>query len=109
MPPVTSVKEVFDLMPSRFLPDKAGNMQAVIQFNLTGEGGGQYYVTIADGVCTTAEGVAPNPTMTFSASAADYLGILNGQINPMQAFMQGKIKVKGDPSLALKMQTMFAV
>lgn len=107
MPPVNSVKEVFELMPSRFLPDKAAGVNAVIQFDLTGEGGGQYYVSITDGICTTAEGTAPNPNMTLTGAAADYLGIVRGEINPMQAFMQGKVKVKGDMGLALKMQQMF--
>jgi putative sterol carrier protein len=30
-----------------------------------------------------------------------------GAINPMTAFMSGKIKVKGDMGLAMKLQTLF--
>jgi putative sterol carrier protein len=107
MAPLASIQEVFQAMPSRFQPEKAGDLKAVIQFNLTGEGGGQYTVSIADGACSVAEGVAPSPNMTLTATAADYLSMLNGETNPMQAFMQGKIQVKGDVSLALKMQSIF--
>jgi len=106
---VMTLKEIFEAMPGRFLPEKAGDLQAVIQFDLTGEGGAQYYATIGKGACAVAEGTTPNPTMTFSAAAADYISMINGQLNPMQAFMQGKIKVKGDMSLALKMQTLFGM
>lgn len=108
MAKATSIQEVFEAMPARFAADKAGDMRAVIQFELSGEGGGQYYVTIADRACTSTEGTAANPTMTFMAAAADYLGIINGDLNPMQAFMQGKVKIKGDMSVAMKMQTIFA-
>jgi putative sterol carrier protein len=102
-----SIQEVFDAMPGRFQADKAGDLKAVIQFDLDGNGGGQYYVTIADRTCSVAEGLAPNPSLTFIASAADYLGVINGDVNPMQAFMQGKVKIKGDMSIALKMQALF--
>ena len=34
--------------------------------------------------------------MTITSSAEDYLALVNGDLNPMIAFMQGKIKVKGD-------------
>jgi putative sterol carrier protein len=104
---VTTIQEVFDLMPSRFLPEQAGDMNAVIQFNLSGEGGGQWLVTIANREAQAAQGTAANPTMTFSATAADYLAIINGQLNAMNAFMQGKVKVKGDMALAMKMQKLF--
>lgn len=104
---VTTIQEVFEAMPIRFQAEKAGDLKAVIQFDLTGEGGGQYYVTIADRTCAVSEGVAPNPSMTLTATAADYLAIIRGELNAMQAFMQGKIKIKGDVSLAIKMQSLF--
>jgi putative sterol carrier protein len=104
---VTTLKEIFDAMPGRFQADKAAGLKAVIQFDLTGEGGAQYYVTL-DGTCAVAEGTTPSPNMTFSAAASDYISLINGELNAMQAFMQGKIKIKGDMSLAMKMQTLFA-
>lgn len=107
MAKATSVQEVFAAMPRQFSPDKAGDLQAVFQFDLTGEGGGQYYATIADGTCTVSEGQASNPTTTFTASAADYLALANGELDVVPAFMQGRIKVKGDLAAAMKMQTIF--
>lgn len=104
---VTTIKEIFDAMPGRFQAAKAGDLNAVIQFDMTGDGGGQYYVTIGAGACAVAEGNAPNPNMTMTAAATDYMDMINGVLNPMQAFMQGKIKIKGDMSLAMKMQTLF--
>jgi len=104
----TTLQEVFAAMPGRFSPEKAGDFQAMFQFDLTGEGGGQYVLSIADRTCTIHEGTVPNPTATISASAADYLAIANGELEVMPAFMQGKLKVKGDLAAALKMQQVFS-
>ncbi|MDW8328116.1 MAG: SCP2 sterol-binding domain-containing protein [Anaerolineales bacterium] len=109
MEKVTSIQEAFAAMPARFSPEKAGDLQAVFQFDLTGEGGGQYVVTITNGTCTVSEGVAPNPTTTITVSAADYLAIVNGELQAMPAFMQGRLKIRGDLSAALKMQQIFAL
>lgn len=108
MPRVNSVQDVFDAMPSHFLPDQAGDMQATIQFDLSGEGGGQWYAAIADRVLNVYAGQAPAPSLTLMTSAGDYLSIINGELKPMAAFMQGKIRVKGDMPLLLKMQSLFS-
>lgn len=38
----------------------------------------------------------------------DWFLIINGEINPTTAFMHGKIKIEGDISTALKMQTILS-
>ena len=108
MPRVNSVQEVFDAMPTHFLPEQAAGVRAVIQFDLSGEGGGQWYTTIADGALNVTPGQAPSPSLSLAASAQDYLAIINGELKPMAAFMQGKIKVRGDMPLLMKMQGLFS-
>jgi putative sterol carrier protein len=103
----TSAQEVFDAMPGRINPEYVKGINAQLQFDLSGEGGGQWVVAIADGKLTTEPGTAPNPNVTVSTSANDYLAIINGELNPMNAFMQGKVKVKGDMALVMKLQSLF--
>lgn len=107
MPRVTSIQEVFDAMPSRFVPDQAGDMRATIQFDLSGDGGGQWYATIAERTLQVNLGQAPSPSLTLTTSASDYLAMVNGELKPMAAFMQGKVRVRGDLPLLLRMQTLF--
>ena len=49
-------------------------------------------------------GTHDNPGATITVSAEDWLGMLNGSLNPMQAFMSGKIKIDGDMTLAMSLQ-----
>ncbi|MBI3241333.1 MAG: SCP2 sterol-binding domain-containing protein [Chloroflexi bacterium] len=107
MPRVSSVAEVFAAMPQVFVPENAAGVNAVLQFDISGEGGGQWNVTVADKQVKVAEGAAASPTMVLAIAAGDYLAMINGESNPMNLFMQGKIKLTGDMQMALKMQSMF--
>jgi putative sterol carrier protein len=102
----TSAQEVFDAIPGRVSPETLKGVNAKVLFDLSGEGGGQWVLDIADGVVSAATGSTPNPNVTLATSASDYLAIVNGELNPMNAFMQGKIKVKGDMALMLKLQSL---
>jgi putative sterol carrier protein len=94
-------------MPQTFLPEKAVGMNAVIQFDITGEGGGQWHADIVGGALSVVEGLHDKPQLTLSASAADYVAIADGTLNGQLAFMTGRLKAKGDLGLAMKMQSIF--
>ena len=102
------VKGLFPTMVDRFLPEKAGVISATILFDLSGDNGGYFWIKIADGAATTGAGEVSDPAMTVKASADDWFAVATGQMNAMQAFMTGKLKILGDMGLAMKMQTIFA-
>jgi putative sterol carrier protein len=106
MPRFSNAKEVFAALPTQFDPAKAGDANMIVQFDLSGEGGGQWYVTLANQQLGVAEGQTANPTVTLNAAASDYVGLANGEVNAMQAFMQGKLKIKGDMSAIMKLQSL---
>jgi putative sterol carrier protein len=106
---VNSVKEIFDNLPENFQADKAEGVDAIFQFDLTGDNGGKYWVQVADQQVDVHEGEHDAPTMILTAEADDYIAVINGDLAPMPAFMQGKIKVKGEMGLALKLQAMFGL
>jgi len=47
----TSVPEFFRCLPQKFDAEAAEGLAAVYQFDLSGPQGGQYQMTIEDGVC----------------------------------------------------------
>jgi putative sterol carrier protein len=101
------VKGIFSAMPTNFNADAAKGMNSVIQFNLSGEGGGSYHVVIKDGACTVGEGAHASPNMTMTIAAQDYVDMISGKLNGQMAFMSGKLKIAGDMGLAMKMQSLF--
>lgn len=102
------VSGVFQGMVQRFDPSKAEGINAVIQFDLAGDNGGQYWLKIADGKMDAGEGASENPKMTVKASADDLFNMVTGKMNPMQAFMMGKVKIQGDTGLAMKLMPLLS-
>lgn len=102
-----TVKKMIDNHPKYFQPDLAEGLDVVIQYVLTGEEAGDYIITIKDGVCTTAIGLAEKPNMTLTADSQDFKDVLLGKVNGMQYFMMGKLKLAGDLNLAMKLTQIF--
>ncbi len=110
MPANTNVQQLFENMCQSFLPAKAQGEKALIQFDLSGDNGGKYWIKVENGQCESGNGSAPGtPDMTLVSSADDWLKVTNGELNAMTAFMQGKIKVQGNMGMALKLQPWFAM
>ncbi len=105
----TSCKQAFDMMPSRFNKEASKGLNAVYQFDLSGDGGGKWHVIIANEECQVNEGPHASPNITISMTAQDYLDLVTGKLNGQVAFMTGKLRIAGDMGLALRMQSLFSV
>ena len=105
-----TVSQLMEKMPGAFLPEKAQGVNATIHFKFTGEEAGEWNAKIADGKVEVAQGTpADAATMTLTADSGDYVKIFTGELDGMQAFMQGKLKLGGDLNLAMKMMQMFKI
>jgi putative sterol carrier protein len=102
-----SVQEMMNRMPGAFIPESAVGVDAVIQYHLTGEEGGDWVVTIRDQKCVVEPGVSESPTMTLTAEAQDYKSVILGRLDPMAAFMQQKVKLNGNLNMALGLTKFF--
>lgn len=105
----TSVVEAFEAMPAEFNADAAAGVDAVFQFDLSGDDGAQYWIKVVNQTIDVNEGTHDAPDITIIATTENYLKLVNGELNAMNAFMQGKIKVKGNMGLAMKLQGMFGL
>ena len=100
-----STADLFSTMPSRFQADKATGTNMGILFDLSGPDGGQWFVNIADGQLTVNEGApVAMPSATIKITTADFADLSSGNLNPMMAFMTGKVKVEGDLNSVMKFQ-----
>jgi len=100
-------KDVIEALPDAFSPEKAGAAKALIQFNMTGDGGGEWSLNVADGKCEVEEGTVSSPDVTLSMASDDFAALYQGQLDPIQAFMGGKIKVNGNVGLVMQLLNWF--
>jgi len=47
---------------------------------------------------------AEKPDVTMTLEPGDFVKMFDGKLNPTSAFMSGKLKIKGDIGLAMKLQ-----
>jgi putative sterol carrier protein len=104
-----TVKETFDAMASRFRAEKAAGVNATIQYDIAGDQGGTWNAVIKDGTCAVNAGAAATPSLTLAMTSQDWLDMVGGKLSGQMAFMSGKLKLKGDMGLAMKIGGLFQV
>jgi putative sterol carrier protein len=102
-----TVKETFEAMAGRFRADKAAGVNAIIQYDIGGDQGGTWHAVIKDGACTVTPGPATTPNLTLTVSSQDWLDMVGGKLSGQMAFMSGKLKLKGDMGLAMRIGSLF--
>ena len=103
-----NIRQAIEGMTLSLNPDSAKDLTATIQFNVSGEGGGDYYLTIAKGKCNFAEGLTPEPTLTISTPADIWLKIARKELSGAMGLMTGKYKASGKMGLLMKMDKIFS-
>lgn len=88
-------------------PDAAKGMNAVFQYELSGDDGGRYHVVVKDGACQFRRGPHASPNVIISMAPTDFVDWFTGKLNGQMAFMSGKLKVSGDMGLLMKAQSLF--
>lgn len=102
-----TVDEIWEKMEESFLADRAGNMSAVYQYDITGGDGGKWFCKIENKTCKFEKGEHDSPDATIIVGAKDWIAINNGTTSGMKAMMTGKLKVKGNMALAMKLEKLF--
>jgi putative sterol carrier protein len=100
--------QVFEGMRQAFDPAKAAGQAAVVQYEIAAPDGPRHYLMrVTDGRCEVERGGAEDPRVTIRIGLADFLRLVAGRLNGMQAFMSGKLKVSGDLFFAQTYQAWF--
>ena len=104
---------------ARDAPEVATQADTVFKFVLAGPNGGAWLVDLTKGkrsqfvaeltqAASDSEPPAdgsPQPAATIHVDAEDWVAMTTGRLNPMRAFMSGKIRVDGDIKLAVNLPT----
>jgi putative sterol carrier protein len=110
LPPPTSRDTMRDMIAGMaivFNPEAAGDLQAVVQFDVSGDEPGQYYLHIAGGECAAFEGTHPEPTLTIHTPSEVWLRISRGELDGTTAMMEGQYSVEGNLGLLIRFDKLF--
>lgn len=103
---ITGLK-IIEMMPYVFNATAAGDLEATIQFHLSGEGGGVGYLEIASGRCTYHPGEAASPDLVIDSPAEVWTAIARGERSGAEAFLTGAYRATGDLNILLRFEAMF--
>ena len=103
---VSSPREFMEtVLPQKLSdPEKLKGLEMDLQFNITGDQGGEWVLSIKDQKAEIREGTVDNPKITLKMKDTDYVKLVNGELSGQKAFMSGKLKFKGDMNTGIKLQ-----
>jgi hypothetical protein len=110
MSQVPSLAELFnERFPAALAahPAQAREVDAIFCFNITGEGGGQWTVDLKADPPVCIEGDNGSAQLTISVAAEDFKAMLSDGQAGMRLYLEDKLRLDGDPSLATRLPSFF--
>jgi len=103
---------VFDDLTKRIAstPSLVQQVGGVYQFDITSSSGKQqsWNVDLKNGKGSVGSGKNDKADCTLTVNDEDFVGMMTGKLNSQQLFMQGKLKIKGNMGLAMKLNKLQA-
>ncbi|NXY31775.1 HSDL2 protein, partial [Pomatorhinus ruficollis] len=107
--PSGPVAETFRVIRGVVTEEYVRSTQGVFQFDLSGDGGGTWYIDLKTKGGSAGFGKPPVAAdVVMSMSSADFVKMFTGKLKPTLAFMSGKLRIKGNMALAIKLEKMLS-
>ncbi|XP_043105724.1 hydroxysteroid dehydrogenase-like protein 2 isoform X1 [Puntigrus tetrazona] len=104
------ISDLFNKIRGILSPDVVKTTQAVYRFDLTGEHAGVWYIDLKNDAGSAGSGEPPvNADVVMTLDSSDFIKMFGGTLKPTMAFMSGKLKIKGDMGLAIKLEKMMVM
>jgi putative sterol carrier protein len=94
----------------RFNPERAGELEAVVEFWVAGRRDGRSYnwqLVIDRGACRVSGALEREPDLTVEIDAVPFLKLVTGNAAGPALFLKGDLKLDGDLLLATKLPRLF--
>jgi len=104
--------EVIRRMETEFKPERAQDLDAVIQFEITGrpDGGSDLFqLTVRNGTCVTSKTITEDPKVKIVLDAVIFLKLVTGIEGGTDLYIGGKLKIDGAVMLGTRITSMFNV
>jgi putative sterol carrier protein len=103
---------IFSQMADHFDGRKAGDTEAVIEWQILDKPGGgydRYQVIVTGGTCSVEKDGGHAARVTFRLKPVDFLKLVTGNAAGPTMFLTGKLKVDGDVMFAAGVQGLFRI
>ncbi|KAF1586367.1 UNVERIFIED_CONTAM: Hydroxysteroid dehydrogenase-like protein 2, partial [Eudyptes pachyrhynchus] len=100
-----AVEETFRIVKDSLSDEVVRATQAVYQFELSGEDGGTWFLDLKSKGGKVGHGEpSDRADVVMSMATDDFVKMFSGKLKPTMAFMSGKLKIKGNIALAIKLE-----
>ena len=90
--------------------DLGRDLRAVFAFEMEGPGGGNWYVDVSPERTSSAEGIAPHPSLVLHMNKTDvFCHLMTGRLNLPLALLTGQLKLRGNLRLFTRFGSLFSV
>uniref|UniRef100_A0A8C1X716 Hydroxysteroid dehydrogenase-like protein 2 n=1 Tax=Cyprinus carpio TaxID=7962 RepID=A0A8C1X716_CYPCA len=104
------VSDMFNIIRGVLSPDIVKTTQGVYRFDLSGDHAGVWYIDLKNDTGSAGSGEPPvKADVIMTLDSSDFIKMFEGKLKPTMAFMSGKLKIKGDMGLAIKLEKMMAM
>jgi alkanesulfonate monooxygenase SsuD/methylene tetrahydromethanopterin reductase-like flavin-dependent oxidoreductase (luciferase family)/putative sterol carrier protein len=103
------LRMVFAGMAQRYRPERAGGFAGDVQYELRGSDGRErdWVVSVDPERARVRPGRAAAPQVTVGMELADFARLVGGDLEPMRAVMEGRMRIEGDLTVAARLGEMF--
>ena len=102
--------EVFRRFPEFVNSDSIRNVEAVVEWLITGAGDADRYLLVIErGTCRTGRDLGAEPRVTFELDGLDFLKLVPGNADPAVLFLSGALQLRGDQLFAVELASYFRI
>ncbi|XP_021534486.1 hydroxysteroid dehydrogenase-like protein 2 isoform X1 [Neomonachus schauinslandi] len=100
-----AVAETFRIVKDSLSDDVVKATQAIYQFELSGEVGGTWFLDLKSKGENVGHGEPSDQAdVVMTMSTDDFIKMFSGKLKPTMAFTSGKLKIKGNMTLAIRLE-----
>ncbi|XP_047227811.1 hydroxysteroid dehydrogenase-like protein 2 [Girardinichthys multiradiatus] len=99
------IENTFDIIRGVINEDVVKSTQGIYRFDLSGEHSGVWFLDLKSGSGSAGKGEPPvKADVVMTMDSIDFSKMFSGKLKPTMAFMSGKLRIKGDMTLAIKLE-----
>ncbi|KAM8854175.1 hydroxysteroid dehydrogenase-like protein 2 [Synchiropus picturatus] len=103
------IETTFDVIRSVINEEVVKSTQGVYQFDLSGEHAGVWFLDLKSSSGKVGQGQPPEKAdVVMTMDSGDFTKMFAGKLKPTMAFMAGKLRIKGDMTLAIKLEKLMS-